>query len=398
MTRLGEPRPEGLHRRTSARLAPKISKRRVTPLARPVVLALAMITTTAINAGAAASPACAPDLELDYVCGAPKPEDLIEIPGTRWLIASGFAEGAGLKLVDRPARSLTRWFNGSTGQIAFDKQQFPDCPGPLDANLFNARGLSLRQMAKNRWRLLVINHGGRQSIEAFDITTGEDPPVLRWRGCMPMPGNQVGNAVASFADGTVIATVLTRPGTTIADFVNGRTTGAVWQLRPGARTFTLLTGTQLPGNNGLEVDPDNRHFYVIAFGWHAVLVYDRSDTSAPVARIDAADFMPDNIHWSGSQLLIAGMRLDEPACGGLRQVVDGVADPMLCHRGWVVGKVDLTARRIATIAYGTPQPGFSGLSSAVIAGDELWLGSFQADRLAIVRGWQAAPSTGKGQP
>jgi hypothetical protein len=349
-------------------------------------------------AAALQTPNCAPDPELAYVCGAQKPEDVLALPGTRWLIASGFAEGAGLKLVDTRARSLESWFVGTPDQLAQDGKAFPNCPGSLDPKLFNARGLALRKLAPDRWRLWVVNHGGRQSIEIFDVSTTGDRPALRWRGCLPMPGGQVGNAVASFADDSVLVTVLTRPGTSIADFVQGRVTGGVWQWKPGDPGFALLPGTELPGNNGLEVDPDERHFYVIAFGWHAVVVFDRADTRTPVARIDAPDFMPDNIHWSGRHLLLAGMRLDEPACGGLRKVFDGVADPMLCHRGWVVGEVDLANRRIATLAYGRPQPQFNGLSAATIAGGELWLGSFQADRLAIVRDWAGDGATRKPAP
>lgn len=332
---------------------------------------------------------CPPDSDLDYVCGPQKPEDVLAIPHTRWLIASGFADGAGLKLVDTRTRTFTTWFTQAPEQVDYDGRRYADCPGPVDPKLFNARGLSLRRTAPDRWRLLVVNHGGRQSIETFDIDTRADTPRLTWRGCLPMPAGQVGNAVASFADGTVLVTVLTRPGTTIADFVAGRITGAVWQRRPGDTAFTPVPGTELPGNNGLETDPDDRHFYVIAFGWHAVLVYDRTATARPVERIDAPDFMPDNIHWSEGHLLLAGMRLDEPACGGLRATVDGIADPMLCHRGWIVGEVDRARHRIATVAYGRPQPGFNGLSAATIADGALWLGSFQSGRLAIVRDWHA---------
>lgn len=356
---------------------------------RPAIGLAAAALLTAWPARAACTPD--PDPDLSYVCGAEKPEDVLAIPGTRWLIASGFAEGAGLKLVDGPARTLARWFEASPGQVSLDAATFPDCPGPPDPALFNARGIALRPTGPGRWRLLAVNHGGRQSVEAFDVSMIGDRPELSWRGCVPMPEGQVGNAVASFPDGTILVTVLTRPGTSIADFVQGRTTGGVWRWRQGDDGFALLSGTELPGNNGLEVDPDGRRFYVVAFGWHALVAFDRNDTRRALWRIDAPDFMPDNVHWSGDRLLLAGMRLDEPACGGLRRVVDGVADPMLCHRGWVVGEVDLARRRIATVAYGRPQPGFNGLSSAAIAGGELWLGSFQADRLAIVREWRARP-------
>jgi len=347
-----------------------------------------LFLATPLAAHAQTTEACAADRELFYVCGPEKPEDILAIPGTHWLIASGFADGAGLKLIDAPKRTFVRWYTGARDQIAFDRRHYPSCPGPVDPALFNDRGLSLRATGPDRWRLLVVNHGGRQSIEIFDVATDGATPRLTWRGCLPMPEGQVANSVASFSDGTIIATVLTRPGTSIADFVAGKPTGGVWQWRPGDSGFTLLPGTELPGNNGLEVDPDDRHFYVIAFGWHAVVIYDRANTAQPVARIDAPDFMPDNIHWSEGRLLLAGMRLDEPACGGLRRIVDGVADGMLCHRGWVVGELDRARGRIATVAYGRPQPGFNGLSAATIIDGELWLGSYQSNRLAIVRDWR----------
>lgn len=351
--------------------------------------ALSALAAALLATAPAAAQNCVPDAELAYVCGPEKPEDLLAIPGTPWLIASGFAAGAGLKLIDTRTRTYTQWFTAAPGQIAPDRRAFPACPGPLDPRLFNARGLSLRKLGNGTWRLLVVNHGGRESIEAFDVAETAGEPKLAWRGCLPMPPGQIGNSVAGFADGTVLVTVLTRPGTTIADFVAGKATGGVWEHRPGGGGFRLLPGTGLPGNNGIEIDPDQRRFYVVAFGWHAVVVFDRHDTRIPVARIDAPDFMPDNIHWSGDRLLLAGMRLDEPACGGLRRITGGVADPMLCHRGWIVGEIDITAGRIRTVAYGGPQPGFNGLSAATIVGDQLWLGSFQSSRVAIVRDWKA---------
>jgi hypothetical protein len=346
-------------------------------------MALAALLGLALAATAPGD--CAADPQLSYICGPVKPEDVLALPGTKWLIASGFSPGAGLKLIDSTARTYRQWYTGSAEQAAADQAAYPGCPGSPDPALLNTRGLSLRQTGKQRWRLLVVNHGGREAIEVFDIaTSGTKPPSLTWRGCLPLPPGQVGNSVASFADGTVLVTVLTRPGTTIADFVQGRNTGAVWSWSPGAASFVVLPGTRLPGNNGLEVDPDQKHFYTVAFGWHAVMVYDRRDTAKPLARIEAPGFMPDNIHWSGGRLLLAGMRLDEPACGGLRRVVDGVADPMLCHRSWVVGELDAKRRRIAVVAEGPPQPGFNGLSAAAISGNELWLGSFQSNRLAYL--------------
>lgn len=359
-----------------------------------MVIAALAATTAAYPALANDNAMCPADPRLAYVCGAQKPEDLQPIEGTRWMVASGYAPGAGLKLVDVPARTAIAWYTGASGQIAPDPVLRARCPEPPDPAVFSPHGLSLHPAGRGRWRLHAVNHawsgkGGREAIEVFDVLSrGARAPELVWRGCLPMPPGQVANSVGVFADGTVLATVLTRPGTTIADFVQGGVTGGVWQWRPGERAFNLLPGTELPGNNGIETDPDQRHFYVVAFGWHAVVVYDRRDTVNPLARVTASDFMPDNIHWSAGRLLLAGMRLDEPACGGPRKVVNGVADAMLCHRGWSVAELDLRTRSLTTLAAGPPQPGFNGVSAAAITRGELWLGTYQSARLARVRGWK----------
>src|SRR5216684_5656113 len=49
---------------------------------------------------------CAPTNGLNFVCGAQNPEDLVPVPGTRWLIASGMTAGAGLKLVDTDSKTV----------------------------------------------------------------------------------------------------------------------------------------------------------------------------------------------------------------------------------------------------------------------------------------------------
>jgi hypothetical protein len=331
---------------------------------------------------AAATPAtCEPGVKLNYICGVERPEDVVAIPGTNLIVTSGFVPGAGLKLVDTEAHRATLWFTGAPDQIDPDRAAYPSCPGPVDPALFNARGLALRRIGEGRWSLHVVNHGGRESIEIFDVVLGGETPHLVWRGCRVMPAGQVGNAVATFADGTLLVTVLTRPGTTIGDFMLGRPTGAVWQWRVGDDRFREIRGTELPGNNGLEVDPDERHFYVVAFGWHAVVVFDRH-REKPVRTIVMPDFMPDNVHWTDGRLVAAGMRLDEPACGGLRKVVKGEADKMLCHRGYAAGVIDPVKGTVSTLAYGEPEAGFNGVSTAIVAGGGLWLGSYQADRLA----------------
>jgi hypothetical protein len=345
-----------------------------------------VLASSAELSSAAAKPSllanCKPSPGLHFVCGASKPEDLAHIPGTRWLIASGFSDGAGLKLIDASAKTLRTWYTGSAAQIRQRSGPFGACPSPPDPKTFNVQGISLRISNSGIHTLYATNHGGRESVEVFSVDGRADAPVIAWNGCVVLPEGVAANAVASFSDGTILITELTRKGTTIADFVNGQKTGAVYALAPGASSFTLLAGTELPGNNGLETAPDDSEFYVVAFGWHSVVAFSRADPSRPLRTATAPGFMPDNIHWDGGRLIAGGMRSDEPACGGARKIINGIADSMRCHRGYVVAQLDPASMNYRLIAYAEPDPVFNGVSGAVLIGNELWLSSYQADRIA----------------
>jgi len=356
---------------------------------------LRWLTAVTILAGCAAAPAqddsCPPVNGFGFICGMDRPEDLKLVPGTRWLIASGFLDGSGLKLVDTASKTMRRWWTGVPGQIGSRSPEFEACDGPPDATLLNAHGLSLRAAGTDRYRLYVVNHGGRETIEVFEFRAGDDPPVPVWIGCVALPTNLAANAVAAYPDGTLLATVLLHPGKTLADQVQGRVTGGVYEWRPGDDGFRLLPGTGLPGNNGIETALDGSGFYVIAFGLKTVFVYDRDDTRIPLRQLEMPGFMPDNLQWTplgdSARLLLAGMMYDEPACGGRRKIVNGVADGMRCPRGYTVAALDPETMTLTIVDYGEPNPAFNGVSSAVIVGEEIWLGSYQADRLA----WRPLP-------
>lgn len=331
--------------------------------------------------GIGAAP-CAPADELRFVCGAHHPEDIVRIGVTRWVVVSGFQRGGGISLLDTRSLTLERWYAGAAASVPPAPLGSAECPGPPDAAKLNTQGLSMRQLGPGRSRLYAVNHGGRESIEIFDVTLRNDMPFLTWRGCVLMPPGNAANAVATYADGTILATVLNRPGTTKADFIRGKPTGGVYEWRPGAAGFRQLPGTELPGNNGLETSPDGRFFYVVAFGVHAIVMYSRIDTHRPLRQATAPGFMPDNIRWEGDRLVAAGMTYDEPACGGVRRIVNGRADPMLCHRGYVVAAVDPQTLHFTVLAYAEPNPAFNGVTTGLLMGGRLWLGSYQADRVA----------------
>jgi hypothetical protein len=56
---------------------------------------------------------------------------------------------------------------------------------------------------------------------------------------------------------------------------------------------------------------------------------------------------------------------------------------MLCHRGYTVARLDPKSLSWRLVAYSEPNPAFNGASTGLVVGDELWIGSYQADRIAI---------------
>jgi hypothetical protein len=54
----------------------------------------------------APTPGCAPAGGLTFICGVQNPEDLVIVPNTSWLVASGMAPGSGLHVVDTQAKAV----------------------------------------------------------------------------------------------------------------------------------------------------------------------------------------------------------------------------------------------------------------------------------------------------
>lgn len=353
------------------------------------------------------SGACASTNGLSFVCGAQNPEDLVPVPGTRWIIASGMKEGAGLKLVDTTAKTARPFYTGSSAQRRPDQTLFPNCPAAPDAATFNAHGLYLRRAQDaGLYRLYVVSHSTFESIQVFTVDARSAEPSLTWTGCVPMPeGNKAyphianasssriaANSVAAFSDGTIIATVPQRPGSTNAQRLRGEPTGDVVEWKPGTDVFRVIPGTALAGNNGIEISLDEREFYVVSFGTHTVAVYSRQDPSKPLRQSQAPAFMPDNLRWSGDRLIAAGPMYDEPACGGTRLAV--VDDPVLtsCHRGYVIAQFEPATMAWKVLAYAVPNPNIAVVSTGVVMSDTLWIGAANSEGI----GYQPLPRPASG--
>ena len=174
---------------------------------------------------------CAPAGGLSFICGPQRAEDAILIPDTRWLLISGMTPGSGLGVIDTNAKIAYTLYTAKTAK-ALDRH-YPGCSVPPDPASFATHGLSLRAAAPGRYRLYAVSHGAQESIQMFALDARGDVPALTWKGCIAMPDNHPANGVVSFADGTILATVLS--GLTLDD---GKKGGAVFAWSPGLRCST----------------------------------------------------------------------------------------------------------------------------------------------------------------
>jgi hypothetical protein len=79
----------------------------------------------ALSPGAKAADDCAPSGKLQFVCGPSRPEDLVLVPGTHWMVASG----AHLYLVNADSKTWKEAYPGVSPRDDPFTKYFADCPG-----------------------------------------------------------------------------------------------------------------------------------------------------------------------------------------------------------------------------------------------------------------------------
>ena len=316
------------------------------------------------------------------MCGLQAAEDLVLVPGTDWLIASSMEEGAGLVLLDSNDATWSVLWPDTQGRVAPDPM-YAGCTEPPAAATFNAHGLSLRAHSDGRTRLYSVAHGERESIEVFEVDATAERPVLTWIGCVPLPDDLAANSVASFDDGSLVATVLILPGRTFEDSVAMRPTGIVLRWSPGSSGFTAIEGTELPGNNGIEVSPEGDEIYVVSSGFQTVVAFSNTNPARQLRTTEPLPFTPDNLRFdSAGRLLTAGMKNDVPECGGKPGPEHDLARLSTCPRGTYAIAIDTDTMDYDVIVDTPATPAFSNASAVLTHAGKFWIGTFRGDRIA----------------
>jgi hypothetical protein len=328
--------------------------------------------------------ACPASAEYRFMCGLENAEDLVLVPDTKWIIASGMKPGGSLYLIDSEQKTWSVLYPAEAPRARQEMAVFGACPGSPDPNGLVSHGLNLRPGAKGHSTLYVVGHGGREAIEVFDVDVTGPSPVLTWTGCVEMPEGMVANSVASFSDGSLVVTVPLHPDKEIASAIAGEVTGAVYRWSPGDEGFSMIAGTELPYANGIEVAADGREIYVVSSGLLTVTAYSNTRPARLLRTSAAMPIVPDNLHMSADgRLITAGLVADDPRCGN----VSGPAKFDLeafasCPRPFMALAIDPRSMDSTVLATGSAHEQFSNITMALQVGGELWLGTFAGDRVA----------------
>ena len=341
------------------------------------MLLAAACLTLAAPAASKTTRACPAGDGISFLCGLRNAEDIVAIPGSDLLVGSssrgnGNPDGA-LFLIDTRARTSARlvpdW--GGTPLPAYAA-----CPGAPDSAHFNPHGIALRQSADGSHLLYVVNHGGREAIELFTLTTRGANASARWAGCVVLPEGASGNGVAPLADGGFAATQFfdTRRGDMITQLVELQKTGAAYLWHPG-RGFSTIPGSAHSGDNGIDVSVDGKWLFVAMWPEKRIVRFALAGDAPPVSI--PLDFMPDNIHRAADgSLLIGGHATD------IRALISCGAPP--CPVDWAIARLDPATMRLTSVRREKGTPSFGGATGAAEANGALWIGTARGDRIAIL--------------
>jgi hypothetical protein len=327
--------------------------------------------------------------ELDIFCGTRSPEDLELAPDGKSLIVSQFVNGpagagvAGIMLFDPAKKTFTRLT--PTAEPRKDWGD-PTCPGPI-GDALRPHGISLLKRSGGAVQVFVVNHGGRESIEMFELKQVGATWDLIWHGCVVSA--QAYNDVAAQPDGGFIATHPTAlqpppppPGQAKGKAPQGN--GNVFSGSPSGYVSRWIPGkgeTELPGTragypNGVLVSSDGRTMYFNAWTAKEVHKYDLKEGKE--TGLVKLDFMPDNISWTSKRtMLAAGVK----GAGG--DCPAGSGTP--CIQGFNVAEID-PGKMTAKTVFDSEGKGalISGVSEALQVGNSIYIGAFQGDRIVKI--------------
>lgn len=333
---------------------------------------LASLLVAAVRLPVSAQPAATPPpcnpAETQWVCGQQTPEDIVALPGGEWVLASAYTGTGGINLIKVSERTSVTVFPGPSVQAQWDSETYPECPGPPTASPFTTHGLYLEAGNGPLLQFMAVGHGARESIEVFRVDMRPATPRLTWVGCVIAPEPIGLNSVRGLADGGFITTNWLRRGggpEAMQKMMAGERNGELWEWHT-ASGWQKVPGSEAAGANGIELSADGKTIYMAAWGSQSFVRLSRGVTPPERDEIPLG-FRVDNIHFARDGTLLAAGQITDPG-----------------RRSSRVVRVDPKTLAVEDVLNRPDDATFAGNTTAIEVGDDLWLGSYRGDRIAIV--------------
>ncbi|GAA1867114.1 hypothetical protein GCM10009836_54410 [Pseudonocardia ailaonensis] len=292
-------------------------------------------------------------------------EDLVGIPGTDWVLTSGMqgptAPLGRLYAVDRRDLSCTEIY------------PYTADTGSLDPAVFEPHGIDVAVAADGTPELLVVDHGGGESVARFAIDLGGDRPVLTHLETVPMPAGVWGNDVAALPGGGFVLSSTTDISDGLekgmARMGAGEETGCAVEWTPGAGC-RVLPGSAINSANGVAVSPDGGTVFLAGWRSRCIRKITRGAGDPVVETLDV-DVMVDNLTWTPDGALLAAGATDatmEDFAAAYFGPVPRVAFPSRVLR------IDPDTLAVETVAE-QADPALGVATTALAVGDEIWVGA-----------------------
>jgi hypothetical protein len=316
--------------------------------------------------------------DAEVICGAIAPEDLETTPDDKYIIVSQYASfrGGAAPAANPPAPfTLFDPDKKTFVPLLINIEPLKDwgdaaCPGPIGAKLA-PHGVSLSKRSGGKWQFYVVNHGGRESIEMFELKKASGNWGLIWHGCVVSQKDF--NDVAALPDGGFVGTHPTALQAAGAGLnLTGPPSGYVVSWMPGKGEAELM-GTRSGYPNGILASSDGRYAYFAAWTAKEVHKYDLKERKE-VGMLKLS-FMPDNLTWTRkNEILAAGIMGVGGDCGGAP-----------CINVFGIAQVD-PAKMTSAMVYDSTGKGalIPGVSSALEVGNSIYIGAFQGDRIVKI--------------
>jgi hypothetical protein len=329
---------------------------------------------------------CVPGHGITPDCRFQNPEDLAVSPSGSFLLVSQFGDLAGgrpgsLVAFEPGLNAITTLFPAGTVRRPDDGIAWGDaaCPPP-PTDVFSPHGIDLEQLDDGRQALYAINHGGRESVEMFEVHDNGSEVRLQWRGCVVAPEQGYFNDLVVLRDGTFwVSQMFPRDANLIWTLLRmqvlGHTPGFAYHWHPETG-FREIPGSRVKFGNGVEKSPDERYLYLNSYLGNAVV---KVDVDAGERVGEARVPSPDNLYWSPTGELLAAAHLgtlaDTMACQGLEEASCGFRFQIVA-----IDPETLTTR----VLLDHEGPPMGAATVAVPHGDRVYLGTFAGDRIAWV--------------